>query len=218
MKNLKHITARVYKNYLDISINDHQQKTRYFERHLPEILKLPAEIYHNLFIDYTRSIYIVREYKQFLKIVDEVLELIIIENIETIRNEDLYEEFLYLKASALQNVMNYKEAKRVLKALINIQGNSKKSKKLFLRISIESLRYNDQKTRTVCLLLIVLSGIVLGIELLYIRSFYIEQIGRVEQIRNILLLSGILVFLYQEIRIRLTALMNYNQAIYRNHK
>lgn len=211
MKRLKNIVSPVYDKYLEIPVNDHQQKIRYFERHFRELQKLPDEVYQYLFIDYTSSLYKVREFRQFLRVVDEALELIIIENIESFTEDDLYESFLYMKASALYYGLNHKQANYVLMELIHIQGVDKKTRNLFMRNSIEELRYNDQYIRSMIILLIIFSGIIIGVELLLVRSFYPEYTKGVEQCRNVLLMSGILVFLFQELRIRFISMRKYKK-------
>ncbi|MBT8229423.1 MAG: hypothetical protein KJO50_04135, partial [Bacteroidia bacterium] len=163
--------------------------------------------------EYTKSLYQVREIGQFLKIVDRTIELIIIENIENYSGDNLYEELLYMKASALYYQLKHKQAEYVLKELIKIQGASKKTRSLFLKNAVEALRYNDQFIRSMIILLIILSGITIGLELLLVRSFYPEHTGWIEKLRITFLLSGILLFIFQEFRVRFVSAIRYKRIL-----
>jgi len=203
----------VYDAYIELGKDAYLEKVLYYETHKGHILNLPFNQTIEIHCDYIEALHQTNKYYKVLEIIDEVIASIISENIYTIKGTDVYKSLLYIKADSLYNIIDYKSANHVVSELIKIDGDNGICKSLFVKNSVDNLRYEGQKIRAIGILLFLCSAFIIGVEILMIRSFYNEWIDIFVAVRNILFLSGILSIVGQEINIRMKSIKAYNQLL-----
>lgn len=209
------ISELIYLEYQDIDAKAFQSKIRYFEHNKKAIAQLPYRMRLEMSLEYVVSLFEVGEYYAYLKHVDTLLAKVIDENLYSIDGDDIYQELLYRKGAALYNVVDYHQANHVLKELCKIDPNSDLYKQTFLKNKIDSLRYKGQKIRAIIIGMFLMTGLIIGIELLVVRPFFESLVFKVEWLRNILFGTAVVSIIIQELRIRLIALSQYKHLI--NH-
>lgn len=215
MKYKEKIESEVYSQYVSISEEDHHTMVRFYEENTNRIELLSFNLYIEMSYTYVRSLFEVGRYYDLLKIIDGLIQDVILENVYSVKGIDIYQELLLLKGQSLYYIMDYNKADHVLSELVKMNKESLYLKKLYRINVIDRLRYEGQKIKGVCVLFFLLSGLVIGIELLVVRSFYSEWVFIVELLRNTLFLSGLVLFFAQEISFRKKATRCYINHI--NH-
>jgi len=213
MKFTNELEYYVYEEFNEIAKDAYLDKIRYFRDNETPIHKLPLIQSIEIQCDYIEALYQTNSYYQVLKIIDEIIECIISENIFDINGTDVYKLMLFVKADCLYNTIDYKRCNHIASELIKIEGDNILSKNLFVKNKIDNLRYEGQIVRAISILLIFASAFIISIEILAIRSFYKEWIYIFAVSRNVLFLSGLLLILGQEILIRIKSFRAYTQLI-----
>jgi len=207
------IDELVYYEYQEIDHKAYQQRIRYYERNKKAISTLSYEMRLEMTIQYVVSLFEVGDYYAYLKYVDQLLAKVINENVFSIDGDDIYQELLYRKAASYHNIVDYNKADHIFSQLCRIDKQSILYKKTFLKNSMDSLRYRDQKIRAVIISMFLLSGLIIGVELLSIRPFFPELISTVELSRNVLFFGALLGIIFQELRIRYISWKRYTNLI-----
>jgi len=202
------ISELVYQDYLCIEPKDYQERIRFFEHNRKDINQLPYEMRLEMSIEYTVALFEVGDYFSFLKKVDQLLTLSIQDNIFSVDGDDIYQELLFRKACSLHNVVDYYGADHIFSELIRIDVNSKLYKQSYFKNKVSQLRYQGQKVRTTIILLLMVTGIIIGIELLVVIPFFPEYAGMMEALRNSLFVAAVGGILFQELYIRFKAISN----------
>jgi len=207
------ISELVYQDYQVIGPKDHQERIRFYEHNREDIVKLPFKKRLEISLEYTVSLFEVGEYYQYLKHVDKLLHIAIEENLFSLDGDDIYQELLFRKACSLHNIVDYHAADHVFSELIRIDNNNKVYQQAYKKNKVSHLRYLGQRSRTITILLLFLTGILIGVELLIVRPFFAEQAEIFQWVRMSVFgvaLAGIIV---QEIAIRFLASANIRKMI-----
>lgn len=204
------IVKLVYTEYLDIDVKAYQDKIRYFERNKNEIKQLPFKINAEIRCDCAIAYFEVGEYTKYLELVDPLIQMVITENIFTIKDKDIYKELLFRKAASLYNNVEYEKSDYVFSELIKMDPENEIYKKAYTKSSIDSLRDDGQGMRGLSIILFLLSGLIIGVELLIVRPFHKDYTFFVELTRNLIFALAIGTFLFQELRIRLRTKQKIN--------
>lgn len=202
MKYIQDINTGQDLEYLKIPKTAYQDKIRCFERQHRELSKLSDEAYFKIKADYGLALFEVREYMQFLNIVDRLIEYSIEENVYYIDGKDIYKTLLSKKAVAAYFTLDHNLAKHVSEQLIRIYKDDSKIRDIYYHTRVDQKRDNAQFVRGIVILLILIAGITTGIELLIIRNIFEDLTKTFELARNTLLLSAIGIFVFHEIGIR----------------
>lgn len=196
------IEKLVYQEYLELKSSDNQEKIRYFERNISEIMHLPFSISAEIQCDCVMAYFEVGAYFKYLEKVDPLIQLVISENIFEVKEKNIFEELLFRKAASLFNIVEYDKAEYVFSELLKINPDNTIYKKAYAKCSVDKLRYEGQKFRGATIFLFILTGLIIGIELLCVRPFHSSAIPAVEITRNLVFVLAICSFLFQEFRIR----------------
>lgn len=197
------IEELVYLEFQDIDERDYQDKIRYFERNKKAIKSLPYEVRLEMTLHYVVSLFEVGDYYRYLKYVDTLLARVIEDNLFSIDGDDIYQELLYRKAASLHNILDYYSSEHVLAELCKIDKTNSLYKRTYLKNNMDRLRSQGQKVRAGIISMFLVSGVVIGVELLVIRPFYPEHTQLIEWCRNGLFGGAILGIMLQEFHIRL---------------
>lgn len=205
------IEELVYLEFQDIDYRDYQDKIRYFERNKKAIKSLPYMVRLEMTLHYVVSLFEVGDYYRYLQYVDDLLAKVIEDNLFSVDGDDIYQELLYRKAASFHNILDYYSAEHVLTELSKIDTTNNLYKRTFLKNNMDRLRSQGQKVRAGIISMFLVSGIVIGIELLVIRPFYPEHTQLAEWSRNGLFGGAILGIMIQEFHIRLKSWKKYNR-------
>lgn len=202
MKFANEIEELVYLEYQDIDAGAYQEKIRYFERNKKAIKTLSYELRLEMSLEYVVALFEVGEYYQYLKHVDKLLARVIEENVFSVDGDDIYQELLYRKAASLHNTLDYYGSEHVLSELCRIDDDNSIYKRTYLKNISDRLRSQGQKARGFTIAILMVAGLIIGLELLVIRPFYPAEVHAVELSRNLLIGGAILGMILQELRIR----------------
>lgn len=111
---------RLYRNFKAIETNDFHGITRFYEQNEDGIRALDFDEYLDCTLIYTNALFETAEHGKHLVMCDHLLELVIIQNVETWGGEDLYHQLLFKKAASLFHLQDYKSAERILREIIKI--------------------------------------------------------------------------------------------------
>lgn len=205
MKFTNEISDLVYQEYLDIEPKAHQERIRFFEANRGSISKLERVQRLEMSIEYEVSLFEVGDYYKYLKNVDQLLTICIQDNIYSIDGDDIYQELLFKKACALHNVLDFYGADHVFSELVKIDKTHKIYQIAYLKNKVSQFRYEGQKVRTFTIGILLLTGLVIGIELLIIRPLFEAYITPVELLRIGMFVVAVGSILFQEGYIRYRA-------------
>ncbi len=215
MKFTNEISELVYQDYRCIEPKDYQERIRFFEHNRSDINELPYEVRLEISIEYTVALFEVGEYYQFLKYVDKLLEVTIIENVYSIDGDDIYQELLFRKGCALHNVVDFYAADHIFSELVKIDKSNKTYQQVYHQNKVSQLRYEGQKFRSLVILLLMVTGVMIGVELLIILPFF-EHLGTgFEWARNLVFGFALISIIYQELSIRFISKRKISQLIKR---
>ena len=200
----------IYQEYLSIDAKAYQSKIRFYEYNKKAIAQLPYEFRLEISLEYVVSLFEVGEYAQFLEYIDKLLVIVIEDNIFSVTGDDIYQELLYRKGAAYYNLHQFDKADHVLGELCKINNKSELYRRTYFKNKIDSYRYQSQKTRAGIISLLLLTGLIIGVELLFIRPFRPAHIETIELVRIVLFGTALFAMLAQEAKIRFCA--------YRQHK
>ena len=211
MKFANDIAELVYQDYRGIEAKDYQEKIRFFEHNRQDIDKLPYEVRLEMSLEYTVSLFEVGEYQQYLQYVDRLLRIAIEDNLFSIDGDDIYQELLFRKGCALHNLVDFAGADHIFSELIKIDPDNKIYTQVYFKNKVSQLRYEGQKARSFIIILLMLTGVIVGAELLVIIPFFDSLTQVTAVLRNGLFFTALLAIFAQEIIMRHTAHKNIRQ-------
>ena len=124
------------------------------------------------------------------------------DNIYSIHGDDIYQELLFRKGCALHNVVDFVSADHIFSELIKIDKSNKTYQQVFYQNKVSQLRYEGQKFRSLVIILLMLTGVMIGVELLIILPFFEHLVTGFEWARNLVFGFALLTIVYQEVSIR----------------
>ncbi|MBT8232756.1 MAG: hypothetical protein HKO66_02460 [Saprospiraceae bacterium] len=213
MSFINEIEDLIYEEYQELGKENFPEKIRYFEKNKLRILKLPFNICLEIQCDYIFALHSMEHNFKLLKVIDSLITTVITENVYKVNGRDIYKELLFIKAQALYQIVDYNSANHVSSELLKIDPDHKRCKEVFIKNNIDKLRYEGQNTRAFIILMFLLSAIIIGVEILAIRSFYPEMVKFFEIIRNGLFVLGLSTYIFQEFRIRQKAKASFYRLL-----
>jgi len=196
------ISEFIYQEYLDIESGSHHEKVRFYSANKTEIKFLPYKIRVEISLNYVIALFETGDYFGYLRHVDQLLKLVIEENIYSIDGDDIYQELLFRKACSLHNILDRYAADHIFGELNKINPDNKIYQRAYLKNSVDNLRYQGQNIRAALISLFLLSGLIIGVEILFINNYLPEYSTVFEIVRTGLFFAGIIGLLLQEISLR----------------
>ena len=190
---------KLYRNFKAIDATDYHGIVRYYEQNEEAIGDLDMGEYFDCTLAYTEALFSIANYPQHIVMCDHLLELVIMQNIETWGGEDIYARLLFKKAAALYQQREYARSEHILRELIKLHPRDRVPVR-FLRSCL--LRQKPAwltKTRGIAIALVFLAAGVIALELFVIRPFFLEYYQISLVVHNILLVGGVLVLLGGEL-------------------
>jgi tetratricopeptide (TPR) repeat protein len=182
---------RLYRDFKAIDANDYYGIVRYYELHEDGIRALELEEYLDCTLAYTNALFETGNHGQHIVMCDHLLEIVIMQNIETWGGEDLFERLLFRKAASLFQLHEYPKAEHVLRELVKIYPAEKLPRRFLEKCLLRQKPAWLTKTRATFIGLSLLAAIVIALEFFVIEPFFPSWLFRFQIAHNALLFSGI---------------------------
>ncbi len=193
-----------YIEYFRLGDTSYREKVRFYEENPSFISSMYFEDRIEVDMDYVICLFEVGRYERFLSKVDAVLETIITENIFYFRNENIFNELLFKKASCYYNIGQYEKALGILKQLTKIEPKNQLAVNLYGICKRKSSNDTSQTIKAFAIAsLLIVVGIMVG-QILFVKPFYEQGMSFFVNLRNILLFFSFMCFLGQEIYIQVS--------------
>ncbi|MEM8524744.1 MAG: hypothetical protein AAGG68_08870 [Bacteroidota bacterium] len=186
--------SKLYRAFKEIEATDYRTLVRFYEERSEAIAGLDEDEYFELLFIYMSSLFELGAYAKYLKKVDGVIEIAILNNVEFFQGKDLFCELLFQKAAAHFQMMEYQQAEHTTRELLKITPNYPEAALLLKKILRKSHPRFVKTIQASSVLLFLVAAAVIVFEILYVRHFQKDYIKLVEATRLILLIGGILVF------------------------
>jgi len=111
---------KLYRNFKSLRVNDFHGIVRYYEEYEADIRLLDFEEYFDCTYAYATALFETADYERHVAVCDDLLELIIMENVDTWAGEDVYAQVLLKKAASLHQLREDAQAEHVLRELLKI--------------------------------------------------------------------------------------------------
>jgi len=191
--------SKLYQAFKEIEATDYRTVMRFYEERSEAISRLDDDEYFELLFIYMSALFELGAYAKYLKKVDGVIEIAILNNVEFFQGKDLFCELLFQKAAAHFQMMEYEQAEHTARELLKITPNYPEAALLLKKILRKSQPRFTKTIQASSVLLFLVAAAVIVFEILYVRHFQKDYIKLVEATRLLLLVGGILVFVLGEL-------------------
>lgn len=189
---------RLYREFKAIAADDSHGIVRYYEQFEEGIQTFDFEEYLDCTLAYANALFETGNHGKHLVMCDHLLEIVIMQNIETWGGEDLYERLLFKKAASLFQLHEYPKAEHVLRELVKIYPHEKVPPRFLEKCLLRQKPAWLTKTRAACVGFSLLAAVVIAVELFVVEPFFSGWLHGFRIAHNILLFSGISIFAFGE--------------------
>ena len=189
---------RLYRNFKALDSNDFHGIVRYFEQHEDGIRALDFDECFECTLAYTNALYETGQHGKHLVMCNHVLEIIIMQNIESRGGEYLYERMLHRKAASHYQLHEFEQAGHVWHELIKNDPADRLARRFLEKCLLQQKPGWLMKTRAAGVALSLLSAMVIAVELLIVKSFFEDCLFAFQIGHNVLLGAGVGSFAFGE--------------------
>jgi tetratricopeptide (TPR) repeat protein len=189
---------RLYREFKALGADDYHGIVRYYEQFEDDIQTFGLEEHLDCTIAYANALFETGNHNKHLVMCDHLLEIAIMQNIETWGGEDLYERLLFKKAASLFQLREYPKAEHVLRELVKIYPDEKLPRRFLEKCLLRQKPVWLTKTRAACVGLSLLAALVIAVELFVVKHFFPDWLSPLQVGHNVLLFSGIGIFAFGE--------------------
>jgi len=182
----------LYYQFLSIEEKAFYEKINFVDRNKNNIDEFDTGLRVEIYINYIKALFEIGNYSAAAELSKPIIESIIIDNIYKLEGEDPYPQILYIKALCHYHLEQLDEAQQIVIELIKMDKGKEKYKKLLFYINEANHKAQHQKVRATAISLFLFAGLIIGIEILFVRPFYTEWITQVEWLRWSCFIAGIL--------------------------
>lgn len=183
---------KLYRNFKAIDPADYHGIIRYYERFEAAIGDLDAEEYFDCTLTYTNALFETANYAQYIVMCDHLLEVVIMQNIDTWGGADIYAHLLFRKALALYRMQEYAPCEHILRELIKLHPHDPLPPRLLRNCLIRQRSRLLMYTRATAVGLTFLAALAVAIELFVIRPFFLDYYEKALLAHNVLLGAALL--------------------------
>jgi tetratricopeptide (TPR) repeat protein len=195
----------LYRNFRAIEAGEFRKIVYFYERNEKEILKLDFEEYFELLVNYTQALFEIAAYQKHLLMADVVIETSFSENITAIGGQEIFRSTLFQKAASYYNLFEFSKAIHVLSELIKIDPTDKNVSEFLERCLRKNRPQLIRRSRAIAIFLFLATALIISIEALIVRNFFINWAGLVEFSRNCLFILGMIILVSGEFIQRFSA-------------
>jgi len=191
---------KLYRNFKALGANDFHGMVRYYEQNEDGIVTLDFEEYFDCVLLYTQALHEIGDFGKHVVMSDHLLELIIMNSIESWGGEDIYARVLLRKATSQFNLYEFAKAEHVLRELIKLHPRDVHSRQLLLHVLLDQKPPWLQKIRAVAVALTLIAALAIALEIFIVNPFFPQWFNTALVVHNIFLIGGILTFALGEWR------------------
>jgi hypothetical protein len=182
---------RLYRNFKALAANDFYGIVRYYEQQEEGIRHLDFDEYFDCTYAYTNALFETADHGRHVVMCDHVLELIIMENIETWGGQDVYTHTLFRKACSQFELQDTRQAGHTLRELIKIDPDNKIYQRQW-RLCLQSEKPQWlMKTRAASVGVLLFSAVFIAFEFFVIAPFFPTFLQYAIWTHNTLLATGV---------------------------
>lgn len=163
---------KVYRDFKEIEVSNYRRIIHFYEKHEDEILQLDLKEHFELVEAYTNALFEVGYHQKHLLMIDTALELVIEYNIRHFQGVDIFQKFLFRKASSLYNLRSYSKSKYILEELIRIEPFHEDAILFLKKCARKKEPVILDHAKAVSIFLFLLTAVIICIEVLFVRPFY----------------------------------------------
>jgi tetratricopeptide (TPR) repeat protein len=187
--------SKLYTEFLALDSKDWRTRIRFFEEHQSSIERLELREYFELLLAYNNALFAIGNYEKHLKSADTVIEISILNNIVFYNGEDIYRNTLFKKAASCFHTHRLELTEYILRELLRMDPFDSDSTQFLKRCLRQSHPVWLRQCRAISILIFLISAVIICVEMLLIRTFYVEYQDFVEALRNFLFFLGILLLI-----------------------
>lgn len=181
---------KLYRNFKSLRVNDFHGIVRYYEEFEEAIGTLDFEEYFDCTYAYTAALFETADYGKHVVMCDHLLEIIIMENVDTWAGKDVYAQVLFKKATSLYRLREDAQAEHVLRELLKLHP---KDHLACHTLQVCLLRHRPSwllKMRATAVATLLLGAIAVAIELFVVDPFFSQHSDTARWVYNSLMVGG----------------------------
>lgn len=181
---------KLYRNFKSLRVNDFHSIVRYYEEFEEAMRALNFDEYFDCTYAYTAALFETGDYGKHVVMCDHLLEIIIMENVESWAGEDVYAQVLFKKAASLCRLREDAQAEHVLRELLKLHPEDPLSRRL---LQVCLLRRRPRwllQTRAIAIVLLLLGAVAVAVALFVVEPFFSPYAQAARWIYNALMLGG----------------------------
>jgi tetratricopeptide (TPR) repeat protein len=191
--------STVYRNFRNIDAVEFRRIVRFYERYEKDIVQLDFEESFELLVTYTHALFEIGEYRKHLSKADKVISTSIIQNVATIKGQEVYHATLFRKAASYYNLQEFVQAKHILEELLKMNPYNALAAKLLGRVLRDDKPQYIRHARAASICLYLLSALIICLEVLVVKPFYEQYAVKVEILRNTIFFVGVFTLIGSEL-------------------
>lgn len=191
---------KLYRNFKAIDAVDYHGIVRYFEQFEDGIRTLEDDEYFDCALAYTEALFEIGQYGKHIVMCDHLLELVIMQNIETWGGDDIYAKLLLRKAASLYRLQEFARCEHILREHIKLYPDHAFALRFFYTCLARQKPVWLSKARAAAIGLAFLAVAAIAIELFIVRPFFPDYYEASLVVHNVLLGSAIAVLAASEFR------------------
>ena len=191
---------KLYRNFKAIDLRDPYGIIRYYERYEEGLSGLALQEYLECAITYTNALLETDDFARHIVMCDYLIELVMVENVHHWGGEDIFCRLLFDKSTALYHNGDPNAAIGVLNALLKIDPGHVRGADFLMHCLQQEKTPIRQKSRALALLLFLISALSAGTMGLAVQPFRPDWQDSATKITMSLFGSGLLLYLYGELR------------------
>lgn len=212
--------SNFYSNFVNLDKQEFDVIIREYQENESLIDMLATDQRIELQIIYLEALYQIGKYGVFLRKVDETIEDVIRYNFEPDQDDKIFEKLLFKKATALFHQGHIGKAEYITRELLKIDSEETLYQALLTRIFYKKNETRFNYIKILCLVLIAISTVVYGINLLLIQPLTGEYYKILFDMGFATLNAGVLVYVLGEIILFCHAVFKSRRIVrkYRNRQ
>lgn len=179
-------------------LDSYRSIVNFYEKHSTEIRHLEFDDFFDIYVEYANALYELGAHHKFIKEADKIAEMSIAHNIIFFRDKDIFQYFLKKKAAALYNIGLLDRSEKVLEELLKMDPDNPEFRELYYRALMKRKSVSKINTRMYACVFLLLSAVVIGFELFFIRLFMEDLTATFEILRTSLFVFGIMLLVIAE--------------------
>lgn len=190
--------SHIYESFTEIKDHSFRSVVKFYETNYFQIQQLPVDEYVELLSEYLNALFELSQYRKYIMNCHELIELSIHYNIVAYRGEDILQNTLLKKAACHYHIYQTGEAWKITIELLKINPEQKSARMLYEKCLMRKNKSIVHITRSMAIILLMASAIIVSVEFLLIRPFYDAQVHITELTRNLLFGMGLLILICGE--------------------